>query len=207
MEILQGNCLDILQTLPSDSVHCVVTSPPYWGLRDYGVAGQIGLEPTPEEYVTKMVAVFREVRRVLRPDGSLWLNLGDCYSSGNSGQRVRDTSGGFQPDLKTMSQGATKANPGRPPVPGMKKKDLVGVPKLQKGWQPTCSCVEPTIIVSTPCSTLWADQVPTPVPCTVLDPFGGSGTTGAVAQELGRRGIIIELNPDYCGLARGRKVA
>lgn len=79
VEILTGDCRKILPTLPEKSVHCCVTSPPYFGLRDYGVAGQIGLEQTPEEYVAKMVEVFREVRRVLRDDGVLFLNLGDSY--------------------------------------------------------------------------------------------------------------------------------
>ena len=81
VRILQGDCRDVLKTLPDESVHCVVTSPPYWGLRDYGVAGQLGLESTPAEYVEKMVAVFADVRRVLRADGTLWLNLGDSYAS------------------------------------------------------------------------------------------------------------------------------
>jgi DNA modification methylase len=78
--ILQGDCLSVLRTLSDQSVHCCVTSPPYFGLRDYGVAGQIGLEETPDEYVAKLVEVFREVRRVLRDDGTLWLNLGDSYA-------------------------------------------------------------------------------------------------------------------------------
>jgi DNA modification methylase len=78
--ILTGDALETLRTLPAESVHCVVTSPPYYGLRDYGVAGQIGLEPTPEAYVLRLLKVFREVRRVLRGDGTVWLNLGDCYA-------------------------------------------------------------------------------------------------------------------------------
>jgi DNA modification methylase len=78
--IITADVLDGLAQLEGESVNCVVTSPPYWGLRDYGVVGQIGLEPTPEEYVARMVEVFREVRRVLRPDGTLWLNLGDSYA-------------------------------------------------------------------------------------------------------------------------------
>lgn len=82
VRILQGDCREVLRTLPDASVQCVVTSPPYYGLRDYGVAGQIGLEQTPAEYVEQMVAVFREVRRVLRDDGTCWLNLGDSYASG-----------------------------------------------------------------------------------------------------------------------------
>lgn len=77
--IVLGDCRATLRSLPDNSVHCVVTSPPYFGLRDYGVDGQIGLEPTPAEFVAGMVEVFREVRRVLRKDGTLWLNLGDSY--------------------------------------------------------------------------------------------------------------------------------
>jgi DNA modification methylase len=84
-----GDCLDVLRTLDDASVHCVVTSPPYFNLRDYGVDGQIGLEPTPDEYAARMVGVFREVRRVLRHDGTLWLNLGDSYASGEIGRHDR----------------------------------------------------------------------------------------------------------------------
>jgi DNA modification methylase len=80
--IIPGDCIAGLRTLPHASVHCCVTSPPYWGLRDYGHAGQIGLEETPERYVARMVDVFRDVRRVLRDDGTLWLNLGDSYGKG-----------------------------------------------------------------------------------------------------------------------------
>jgi len=81
-KILTGDVLDRLADLEDESVQCVVTSPPYWGLRDYGVAGMIGLEPTLAEHMARIVSVFREVRRVLRADGTLWLNYGDCYSSG-----------------------------------------------------------------------------------------------------------------------------
>jgi DNA modification methylase len=80
--ILHGDAIEQLKDMPDESVHCCVTSPPYWGLRDYGDGGQLGLETTPEEYVENIVAVFREVRRVLRDDGTLWLNLGDTYASG-----------------------------------------------------------------------------------------------------------------------------
>src|SRR5690349_23727539 len=79
--IIGGDSTRVLAKLPEQSVQTCVTSPPYWGLRDYGVDGQLGLEPTPEEYVAAMVAVFREVRRVLREDGTLWLNLGDSYAN------------------------------------------------------------------------------------------------------------------------------
>lgn len=85
VRILNGDCRELLATLPDDSVHCCVTSPPYFGLRDYGVDGQMGLEPTPDEFVAGMVAVFREVRRVLRDDGTLWLNIGDSYAGARAG--------------------------------------------------------------------------------------------------------------------------
>lgn len=86
VRIIEGDCMEVLRTLPDESVHCVVTSPPYWGLRDYGVAGQLGLEPTLAEHIETMVAVFEEVRRVLRSDGTVWLNYGDSYAgSTNTG--------------------------------------------------------------------------------------------------------------------------
>ena len=80
--IYHGDALAVLRELPDESVHCCVTSPPYYALRDYQVDGQMGLEETPAEYITNMVAVFREVRRVLRSDGTFWLNIGSSYSSG-----------------------------------------------------------------------------------------------------------------------------
>ncbi|MHB9023455.1 MAG: DNA-methyltransferase [Armatimonadota bacterium] len=85
--LLCGDSREVLPTLPAGSAHCCITSPPYWGLRDYGVTGQVGREDTPEAYVATLVSIFRAVRRVLRDDGTLWLNLGDCYA-GNAGQRV-----------------------------------------------------------------------------------------------------------------------
>ena len=85
MKIINSDWVEGLKTLENESVQCCVTSPPYWGLRDYGVSGQLGLEKTPEEYVEKMVAGFREVKRVLRNNGTLWLNLGDSYAGGGRG--------------------------------------------------------------------------------------------------------------------------
>jgi DNA modification methylase len=105
------------------TVHCCVTSPPYFGLRDYGVDGQIGLERTPDAYVAKLVEVFREVRRVLRDDGTLWLNLGDSYATG-AGKVGNCPGGGEQGRL--WSGPTTQAN--RLPLPGLKPKDLLGIP-------------------------------------------------------------------------------
>lgn len=123
--ILHGDALEVLRTLPDGFVHTCVTSPPYWGLRDYGVEGQIGLEPTPEEYVERLVEVFREVRRVLRDDGTLWLNLGDSYAAN---VKARDKQfGNSEFNTNRPSRKLTKLPPRS--ISGMlKPKDLVGIP-------------------------------------------------------------------------------
>jgi DNA modification methylase len=115
--IILGDCIEGLRSLPDASVHCCVTSPPYWGLRDYGHDGQIGLESTPEAYVARMVEVFREVRRVLREDGTVWLNLGDSYAGGGKGG-----GGSFEGERPGWTAH------GRMDGHGLKPKDLVGIP-------------------------------------------------------------------------------
>lgn len=85
VRILNGDCRAVLRTLPDESVQSVVTSPPYWRQRDYGMAGQLGLEPTPEEYIADLVGIMGEVRRVLRDDGTCWINIGDKWASGGNG--------------------------------------------------------------------------------------------------------------------------
>lgn len=119
-KILIGDCLKTMRSLPDQCVSMCVTSPPYWGLRDYGVAGQLGQEATPAEFVAAMVAVFGELRRILRDDGTLWLNLGDTYAS-SGGERSYGS-----------SDGGTGRGPGtrRVDVPGssLKPKDLIGIP-------------------------------------------------------------------------------
>jgi DNA modification methylase len=101
VRILRGDCLDVLRSLPADSVHCCVSSPPYYGLRDYGVAGQIGLEASPADYIAQLVEVFRLVRRVLRPDGTVWCNLGDSYNAnqGNGWTPTRGHNGHASPKV------------------------------------------------------------------------------------------------------------
>ena len=136
--LLHGDALACLRGLPDEGVHCVVTSPPYWGLRDYGVEGQIGQEPTPEEYVLKLVEVFREVRRVLRSDGTCWLNLGDTYAGYWGDAKARrenrrstaDTNGwtnGFHMSARPDFHQAFDAL-------RLKPKDLVGIP-----WMLACA--------------------------------------------------------------------
>lgn len=122
MKIFQGDTLSVLRELPDCSVNCCVTSPPYWGLRDYGVEGQLGLEKTPEEYVAKMVEVFREVKRVLRDDGTLRLNIGDSYNAQHGQRKTTDKVG-----AKQETNGGSNTVGSRS-VPYLKPKDLVGIP-------------------------------------------------------------------------------
>jgi DNA modification methylase len=299
--ILTGDCREVLKTLPDASAHCCVTSPPYWGLRDYGVDAQIGLERTPEEYVASLVAVFRDVRRVLRDDGTLWLNLGDSYTA-NAGQRQSDDAKGPK---QCTNRGSTDL--GSRSLDNLPAKNLVGIPwrvafALQAdGWwlrsdiiwakpnpMPESVTDRPTksheylfllaksdryyydaAAIAEPAQVekegkiigrgkqayakasgangrqpqqdssggygdgkvrnkrdVWT--VPTapysgahfatfppalilpcilagcPVGGTVLDPFGGSGTTGAVASGNSRKAVLIELNPAYAHLAQDR---
>ena len=115
--IIEGDSYIALQKLPDECVQCVVTSPPYWGLRDYGIQGQIGLELQLQQYINNLLSIFREVKRVLSSDGVLWLNIGDGYTSGNRGYRA--------PDKKNPARAMSI----RPDTPnGLKPKDLLGVP-------------------------------------------------------------------------------
>jgi DNA modification methylase len=118
--LIHGNCLEELKKLPENSIQTCVTSPPYWNLRNYGVVGQIGLEKSPDEFIKSLVGVFREVRRVLKKDGTLWVNIGDSYAvSGKGG------AGSYEKDRRDFkAQGKTT----RKPPEGLKNKDLVGIP-------------------------------------------------------------------------------
>lgn len=260
--IVVGDTRKELEKLPEKSFHCCVTSPPYWGLRDYGFEGQIGAETTVADYIASLVAVFAMVRRTLRDDGTLWLNIGDSYTSG--GRTWRD------PDKKNPARGMNY----RAPTPdGLKPKDLIGIPwrlafALQAdGWylrsdivwykpncQPESVKDRPTqaheyLFLLTKSQDYYYDHTsireatkdgrgtrnrrsvweintepyagahfavfpPALVrPCVVagspanglvLDPFFGSGTTGFVAVEQGRRCVGIELKEEYAELARKR---
>jgi DNA modification methylase len=293
VEILTGDCREVLKTLPDESVHCVVTSPPYFGLRDYGVAGQIGLEASPQAFVDELVAVFREVRRVLRGDGTLWLNLGDSYA--NDGKWGGHTGGKHARALHVSPIGRNKR------YSGLKAKDLIGIPwrvafALQAdGWylrrdiiwskpnpmpesvEDRCTTAHEYLFhlskseayyydaqaIAEPATyadsgrksverggfngktntldgreafrairdtrnkrSVWtvssqpfagahfATFPPALItPCilagcpaggTVLDPFGGAGTTGVVADKLERNALLIELNPSYVTMATKR---
>jgi DNA modification methylase len=314
VRILTGDCRDVLGTLPDKSVNCCVTSPPYFGLRDYGVEGQIGLEQTPDAFVAEMVAVFREVRRVLRDDGTLWLNLGDSYAGsgkgGNPEEGKQATNRGSQSVGVLYGTGKTAAdaavtNVTRKTFDGIKAKDLIGIPwrvafALQAdGWylrqdiiwskpnpmpesvQDRCTKAHEYLfllsksaryhfdakaIAEDVAREFWGETVgpaymsakdgrmdggkrqgPGPMdgtrnkrsvwtvatqpfkeahfatfppdliePCikagcpvggTVIDPFGGAGTTGLVADRLQRDAILIELNPAYVEIARNRLTA
>ncbi len=121
-KIYNTDCLTFLKELPDNFIDCCVTSPPYYGLRDYGVAGQIGLEETPEQYVQKLVEIFREVKRVLKPEGTLWLNLGDSYNGSNQSGGIGIVNNKKYHDTKDVKQIGTKR------IKGLKPKDLIGIP-------------------------------------------------------------------------------
>lgn len=278
VRILVGDVRDRLRELADESVDCVVTSPPYWGLRDYGVGGQIGLEPTIGEFVSTMVDVFSEVRRVLRGDGTLWLNIGDSYNTGTSAPSKENKNAKHGQWSNSAHLGRRRAN-----VAGLGAKNLIGVPwqvafALQAdGWclrqdiiwhkpspmpeSATDRCTkaheylfmlaksgayyfnraaiaEPAAakkgnasneigtrnkrsvwtVSSQPFAEAHFATFPPDLiePCIlagcrpggiVLDPFFGAGTTGLVANRLGRSCIGIELNPDYVEIARRRIAA
>lgn len=151
--LLLGDVREQLRRLPESSAQCVVTSPPYWGLRDYAVAGQLGLEQTPEDYVTAMVDVFREVRRVLRDDGVLWLNLGDSYANDS---KWGGSSGGKH---ASALHGKTSIGRGKT-MTGLAAKNLVGIP-----WRVAFALQADGWVLRS--DVIWAK--PNPMPESVLD--------------------------------------
>ena len=146
-KVIAGDTITGMATLPEASVHACITSPPYWGLRDYGHAGQIGLEETPEEHIARLIEVFREVRRVLRDDGTLWVNYGDAYSAGGRGGNPGNNTSTLQGTTESQLQSKKARGSALPaglhagsvaagaqsrawsgPPPGYKPKDLLGLP-------------------------------------------------------------------------------
>lgn len=261
--ILTGDSRTVLRSLESASIQTCVTSPPYWGLRDYEHPDQIGAEASPEQYVQNLLAVFREVRRVLRDDGTVWLNVGDGYArNGGVGSCGPNAKVG---NTKKLIQ---KRNCKVPDVWGLKDRDLMGLPwrvafaMQQDGWILRSRIVwikktaMPESVRNRPTNAteevfLFAKQSNYYYDCqgvreetganlrnywqlgpdasgkghpaafprelvrrclrlttrsgdTVLDPFGGSGTTAAAAQELNRKAVLVELNPKYNELASER---
>lgn len=324
MRIMVGDALALLRSLPAESVHCCVTSPPYYGLRDYGVAGQMGLEASPDEFINRLVEVFREVRRVLRADGTAWVNMGDSYAGSRGGGAPSQSSTlagnghvGGGPKLRSMTDSRRRDNEPIPcsdyAVPGLKPKDLMGMPWAlafalrADGWwlrqdivwskpnpmpesvRDRCTKAHEYLFLLSKSERYYydADAVAEPVACgrlpgnvrpakgqaayeagddlhrtkagllayadgvresgasnarnrrsvwtvatapfseahfatfppaliepcilagcppggVVLDPFGGAGTTGLVADRRGRNAILIEINPAYVEIARRR---
>ena len=129
VRIINSDVMEGLAQLPDESVHCVVTSPPYWGLRDYGAAGQIGLEPTLQDHIARLVDVFREVRRVLRSDGTLWLNYGDAYCSTDKWGGGKNGNSGKQTVSDDGSVPSWAVRQRKQSQPGIKPKDLLMMPE------------------------------------------------------------------------------
>ena len=302
--IFCGNALDVLRTLPDNFVHCCITSPPYYALRDYGVDGQIGREDTPAQYVARLTDVFSEVRRVLRPNGTLWLNIADTYCgsgskgdhlapknpSGRNGQRVslaqrvenvkakdmlgipwmlafalRDSdwylrsdiiwmkanpmpesckdrpsrcyehiflltkSKSYYYDAAAIAEPVAESTPMRMRRKFGKNKYSAGIPgqahQHLNDYRPNGYAEEDIPLLRNKRDVWQINSVPykgahfaaylpklvetcllagCPPDGIVLDPFLGSGTTAAVAKQMGRHYIGIELNPDYCTLAEQR---
>lgn len=258
VRILKGDCREVLRTLPEASVDCCVTSPPYFRQRDYGVAGQIGQEATPADLAEALSEVFLDVRRILRPDGSLWLNMGDTYAAGGHG------GGGSLVVKRRQWTGAHQRTGWRRQSPGFKEKDITLTPFVvadtlrADGWYLRGTIIWNKETATEPprldrpstaheylflltkgelCrvrdpgepwfrSTVWTIR-PQPsyvdhpavmpeelarrcIVCSsakgdvILDPFGGSGTTGMVADRLERDAILIELHPDHVVTAERR---
>lgn len=147
VRILVGDVFARLADLPDESVDCVVTSPPYWGLRDYGVAGQIGLEPTLAEHLAVMVRVFDEVRRVMKPEGTLWLNYGDCYATKPNGRSAAATKAAGGDDRTFRDKPFSTVGPIHPPAAGNPFPD---VPRRGGGNNPACGMLKPKDLCMVP---------------------------------------------------------
>lgn len=143
-KIIQGDVREKLKLLPDNSVRCIVTSPPYFGLRDYGAIGQIGLEETPEKYVSEIVSICDEAKRVLSEDGTLWLNIGDSYCASKTGSDNQQSST-LQGGKKNQTEAGKR--PSKINFPGIKPKDLIGIPWMvafalrAAGWYLRCDII------------------------------------------------------------------
>lgn len=139
-KIYCGNCIDVLKTFPDKSMNCCITSPPYYGLRDYGVSGQIGNEDTPEQYIENLANVFEEVKRILKDDGILWLNLGDSWAGSNQGAGTKNPTPKQASNHGTNYMTTEKHKSKLSKLNGYKPKDLIGVPWMaafalrEAGW-------------------------------------------------------------------------
>lgn len=139
-KIYLGNCIDILKTFPDKSINCCITSPPYYGLRDYGVDGQIGNEDTPEKYIENLVKIFEEVKRVLKDDGTLWLNLGDSWAGSNQGSGTKNPTPKQTSNHGTNYMTTESHKSKLSKLEGYKAKDLIGIPWMvafalrNSGW-------------------------------------------------------------------------
>jgi site-specific DNA-methyltransferase (cytosine-N4-specific) len=207
VRLIHADCRAALRTLDAGSIDCCITSPPYWGLRDYGVDGQIGLEEDLGSFIAEMVEVFEHVRRVLRPRGTLWLNLGDTHANdgkwgGASGGKMNMRANGA-PAIRNKRVGGLK------PRGNLRYADAIrGTVErrnIRTVWNVAAEKFEGAHFATFP-TALVKPMVLAGCPAggTVLDPFAGSGTTLLVAKELGRKAIGIELNAEYCALARDR---
>ena len=197
VRILIGDVREQLATLPDESVHCVVTSPPYWGLRDYGIAGQLGLEPTLGEHLEAMVAVFRAVRRVSQ-DVANQVGSARAHAGGK-------TNGNMKAVIRSPKVGGGGARSRN----NQSFVDATCLPVMERNlrnvWTiPTAAFSEAHFATFPPALVEPCIKAGCPVGGTVLDPFGGAGTTGLVADRLGRDAILIELNPEYAALAERR---
>ena len=270
VNILHGDCLDQLKTLDDQSIHTCITSPPYWGLRDYGNDDQLGLESSPDEYINNMVVVFREVKRVLRDDGTLWLNLGDTYGRGVKTNLPKKNLLGMpwrvalalqadgwilrqdiiwhkpNPMPESVRDRCTKAHeyiflmakqqkyyfdndaikedakyPNGPIAPEKIKKGVgmhgmhtrEGLSKLgardkrnkRSVWKVTTKPFKEAHFATFPMDLIEPCVLAgSPVDGWVLDPFGGAGTTGLVADKHKRHAVLIEISKDYIEIAKKR---
>lgn len=302
VHILHGDCMDVLKGLPDESVHCIVSSPPYWRQRDYGMAGQLGLESTPEEYVDRLTAVFAECRRVLRQEGTCWVNLGDKWAAGSKwggatalkdkdlvgvpwmlafamraegwylrqcniwakpncmpesvtdrstaaheyvfhfskqndywydndaartpaapssetrlqqnveaqdgsdrGNGRAKTNGPMRAVSRKVAQGNARTTAAAAPgIDSRKHQDYGGANLRSVWWISPAQYREGHYAVMPDALAEICIAAGCPAGGTVLDPFGGAGTTGLVADRMQRNAILIELNPEYAAMAEKR---